>query len=257
MKPLDITVVAGSSGSGKTTWIQRQIHSIADPAIYLSLGSDESAIDATYLAAEVPQLRVLPAIQLTDFLERPTRGCAIYLELGFHVDLMSLILPDKMADYRRVAVVPAGICYPEWHDWANVIVTGAEANFTLQHPQVWRSALSGQVLDPASLNTFWYELTNGAYGTVQRAKGVFDIADGRSLYFDFVTGLAQTPYLELSLPRWLNGRPDRFSGVEVVGEGLDQAAIAQTIKDSCLEDHVIAYYQEQMKGSLQLGDNVA
>lgn len=257
MQTLDITLVAGPSGAGKTTWIQQQIRPIADTAIYLSLSSDETAIDATYMAAEIPGLRVLPAIQLTDFLEQSTDGCSVYLELGFHIDLTSLILPDKMVDCRRVAVVPPGTRHTEWHDWADLIVTGAEASFTLQQPHLWRSALSGQVLDPASLNTFWYELTNGAYGTIQRAKGIFDVADGRSLYFDYVAGLSETTQLKLNLPLWLNGRPDRFSGIEVVGDMLDQEAIAQTIKDCCLEEHVIAYYQKQIKDSLEPGDEVA
>lgn len=257
MQTLNITLVTGPSGAGKTTWIQQQIHSIADTVIYLSLGADETLIDATYLAVEVPGLTVLPVIQLTNFLERPTVGCSIYLELGFHIDLTSLILPDQVADCRRVAVLPPETRHTEWHDWADSIVSGAEVQFTLQHPHLWRSALSGQVLDPASLNTFWYELTNGAYGTIQRAKGIFDVADGRSLHFDFVAGLAETTYLELNLPLWLNGRPERFSGIEVVGEMLDQEAIAQTIKECCLEDHVIAYYQQQIKDSLEPGDEVA
>ncbi len=34
------------------------------------------------------------------------------------------------------------------------------------------------MLDPASLDVLWYELTHGAYGMVQRAKGIFDLADG-------------------------------------------------------------------------------
>jgi G3E family GTPase len=133
-------------------------------------------------------------------------------------------------------------------------VTGAEIGALLSQPHLWRSALPGQVLDSASLNTVWYELTQGAYGTIQRAKGIFDVADGRSLYFDFVAGLAEPTYLELNLPRWLNGRPDRFSGIEVVGEALDQEVIAQTLKDCCLEEQAIAYYQQQIKDSLEPGD---
>ncbi|MGG6295623.1 GTP-binding protein [Leptolyngbya sp. AN02str] len=257
MQTLDITLVAGPSGAGKTTWIQQQAHAIADTAIYLSLGADETLIDAAYLAAEVPGLTVLPVIQLTDFLERPTDGGSIYLELGFHLDLTSLILPDQITACRRVAVLPPETRHTEWQDWADLMVTGAEAKFTLQHSHLWRSVLSGQVLDPASLNTFWYELTQGAYGTVQRAKGIFDVADGRSLYFDFVAGLSETTYLELNLPLWLNGRPDRFSGIELVGETLEQEAIAQTLKECCLEDHVIAYYQKQIKDSPEPGDEVA
>jgi hypothetical protein len=257
MQTLDITLVAGPSGAGKTTWIQQEVGQIADTAIYLSLGADETAIDAVYLSAETPGLTVLPVIQLTDFLEHSPDGYAIYLELGFHIDLTSLILPDRMINCRRVAVLSPSSDQKEWQDWADMIATGAEVNFTLQHPRLWRSALSGQVLDPASLNTFWYELTHEAYGTIQRAKGIFDVADGRSLYFDFVAGLADTAYLELNLPLWCDGRPDRFSGIEVVGEALDQEAIAQTIKECCLDDQAIAYYQQQIKHSLEAGDEVA
>jgi G3E family GTPase len=95
----------------------------------------------------------------------------------------------------------------------------------------------------------WYELTNGAYGTVQRAKGVYDLADGRSFYFDFVAG-HEKKYQELNLPLWLEGRPDRFSGMEVIGINLDREAIGDTLRDCCLSDEAIAYYQAQTKQSL-------
>ncbi len=70
MQALEITLVTGSSGAGKTTWIQQQIRSLADTAIYFSLGSEETAIDVTYLAAEVPGLTVLPVTYLANFAER-------------------------------------------------------------------------------------------------------------------------------------------------------------------------------------------
>jgi hypothetical protein len=256
MPSLNITLVSGPPGTGKTTWIRQQVNA-AKTAVYLNLGSGNTPIDTTYLATEVAGLTVLPVEQLTDFLAHPISGCMVYLELGFHIDLTSLILPDQMADCQRVAVLPPGTRYTEWHDWADFVITGAEPGVALSQPHLWRSVLSGQVLDPASLNTFWYELTNGAYGTVQRAKGIFDVADGRSLYFDFVAGLAEITYLELNLPRWLNSRPDRFSGIEVVGEALDQEAIAQTLKACCLNDQAIAYYQQQIKNLLEPGDEVA
>ncbi|MEG4812417.1 GTP-binding protein [Microcoleus sp. F8-D1] len=241
---------------GKTTWIRQQVIA-TKTAVYLNLGSENTPIDTIYLATEVAGLTVLPVEQLTDFLAQPLVGSAVYVELGFQIDLTSLILPDQMADCHRVAVFPPGTRHTEWHDWADLVVTGVETGVALSRPHLWRSVLSGQVLDPASLSTFWYELTQGAYGTVQRAKGIFDVADGRSLYFDFVAGLAKTTYLELNLPLWLNGRPDRFSGIEVVGEMLDREAIAEIIKACCLEDHVIAYYQQQIKNSLETGDEVA
>jgi Cobalamin synthesis protein cobW C-terminal domain len=233
--------------------------------VYLNLGAGNTPVDSTYLAAEIPGLTVLPVEQLTDFLAHPLTGSSVYVELGFHIDLTSLILPDPMADCRRVAVLPPGTRHTEWHGWADLVVTGIETGTALSQPHLWRSVLSGQVLDLASLNTFWYELTHGAYGTVQRAKGIFDVADGRPLrylqssavYFDFVAGLAETTYLELNLSRWLNGRPDRFSGIEVVGEALDQEAIAQTLKDCCLEEQAIAYYQQQIKDSLEQEEEAA
>jgi hypothetical protein len=257
MPSLNITLVSGPPGAGKTTWIRQQINSAAETAVYLNLGSENTPIDPTYLAAEVAGLTVLPVEQLADFLAHPLAETAVYVELGFHIDLTSLILPDPMADCRRVAVLPPGTRHTEWQGWADVVATGVETGAALSQPHLWRSVLSGQVLDPASLNTFWYELTQGAYGRVQRAKGIFDVADGQSLHFDFVTGLAESTYLELSLPRWLKGRPDRFSGIDVVGESLEQEAIAQTLKDCCLEEPAIAYYQQQIKDSLEPGEEAA
>lgn len=81
-------------------------------------------------------------------------------------------------------------------------------------------------------------------------KGIFEVADGQSLHFDFVAGLAETTYTELSLPRWLQGRPDRFSGVEAVGEQLNEAAILQTLKDCCLSEAAIFHYQQQIQAAM-------
>lgn len=45
------------------------------------------------------------------------------------------------------------------------------------------------------------ELAQGAYGRVQRAKGIFELADGQAFHFDFVSSLPGTAYTELPLPR--------------------------------------------------------
>ena len=187
MQSLNITLVSGSPGAGKTTWIRQQINSAAETAVYLNLGAGNTSIDTTYLAAEIPGLTVLSVEQLTDFLAHLFAGSAVYVELGFHIDLTSLILPDQMADCRRVAVLPPGTRHTEWHGWPDLVVTGVETGAALAQPHLWRSVLSGQVRDLASLNAFWYELTHGAHGTVPRAKGIFDIADGRSLHSAWLT----------------------------------------------------------------------
>ena len=91
------------------------------------------------------------------------------------------------------------------------------------------------------------ELTEGAYGEVQRVKGIFELPDGRAFHVDFVQGLPGIEYTELRIPRWLKGRPDRFSGLEVLGWNLQREAIGQTLLDGCLSDGAIAQYQEQYK----------
>ncbi len=256
MRSPNITLVSGPSGAGKTSWIRQQLSAITESAVYVDLGSGTTPIDAVHLAAEIPELTVLSDVQLPELLEQPLANSAVYIELGFHIDPPSLVLPLDLASCQRVAVLPPAASATEWHEWAGAIVTGADTEI-LPDLQLWRSALTGQVFDAASLNTFWYELTQGGYGQVQRAKGIFDLADGHAFYLNFVAGLSEIPDLELNLPRWLQGRPERFSGIEVVGAGLDQEAIAQTLKDCCLEEQAILYYQQQIKDLLQQGVEAA
>jgi hypothetical protein len=56
-------------------------------------------------------------------------------------------------------------------------------------------------------------------------------------------------YLEMKLPLWLDGRPERFSGIEVAGRNLDGKAIAQCILDCCLSEEILQHYQTQIKQS--------
>jgi hypothetical protein len=118
----------------------------------------------------------------------------------------------------------------------------APANSDL--PEIWCTPLTGQVFDPPSLDDLLIELTGGAYGQVCRMKGIFELPDGRAFYVDFVDGLPGREYTELAIPRWLAGRPKRFSGIEVAGYGLDRKVMAQTLMDSALSDAALAQYQQ-------------
>jgi len=245
MTPAVITAVAGLPGAGKTTWIRQQLAEASATGLYLCLAND-MPIDRTYIATELSQVQILTAEEKLQLPERLNSGDRAYIELGFHLDLATI---DRLLDLncRRVALVPPGIADSEWHDWADEIVVGAPARTVVASPQLWRSPLQGNVIDFNSLEVFWYELIQGAYGKATRVKGIFDITDGQSIYGDFVAGLPQRDFAPLNLNRWLEGRPQRFSGLEIWGQNLDEEAIASCLKDCCLSSAEIYYYQQQIQ----------
>lgn len=252
-----ITVVAGSSGVGKTTWICQQIQNVTsvEKLIYFSPGIGTVPIDQTRIATEFPGIQVFGDGQEIEFLNQIPQAGAVYIEWGFYLELGAIAQILDNLTYRAVAVLPPHLKDSEYHAWANEIVRGAPTQ-TSTAETLWRAASNGQVIDENSLEEFWYEITHGAYGIVTRAKGIFDVNDGRSLYCDFVAGIPQTDFLELDLPRHLEGRPQRFSGLEVVGKNLDEAALRQTLSDCCLSDAAILQYQRQVKEILLEGQQV-
>jgi hypothetical protein len=245
-----ITVIAGISGSGKTTWIHQQLNEISpnctEDVLYLSPGVGSTPIDQKRLAAEFPFLKVFGDGQEAEFIRGLDSAEAAFLELGFYLELAAVEQILNNQNYRKIAVVPSQFAESEYHTWANEIITNASINTNALQKQLWRVQTTGQVVDENSIYEFWYEISQGAYGKVTRAKGIFDVADGRSLYGDFVAGIPITPFLELDLPRHLDGRPKRFSGLEVVGE-FDETALKQTLEDCCLADAMISQYQQQVK----------
>ncbi|MGM3304581.1 GTP-binding protein [Anabaena sp. WFMT] len=243
-----ITVVAGLSGAGKTNWIYQQIRDIksVDKLIYFSPGSGNVIVDQTRISTDFPGIQVFGDGQEIEFLHQLPKADAVYVELGFYLELKSILSGLDNLTYRAVAVLPPNTKNTEYNSWAEEIVYGAPAQTTTVE-NLWRVATTGQVIDENSLEEFWYEITHGAYGVVSRAKGIFDVNDGRSLYCDFVAGVPQTDFLELDLPRCLEGRPQRFGGLEVVGKNLDEATLKQTLSDCCLSDSLIVQYQQQVK----------
>ncbi|MEG4862904.1 MULTISPECIES: GTP-binding protein [unclassified Microcoleus] len=250
-----ITAVAGPPGSGKTTWIRQQLAAQTPPLLYFCPGSGNVPIDQTCIAAEFGQITTLTDGQESELAKHLENGVSAYIELGFYLQLTAVENLLQSFPSRRFAVVPPEIKDTEWHQWADVIVEGIAVSGEPEKLSIWRSPASGQVLDPASLDLFWYqEMTQGAYGKVHRAKGIFDIADGRSFYFDFAAEFKETAHEELPLPRWLEGRPQRFSGIEIVGENLDETALGQTLEDCCLSETILLNYQQQVKQALLLGE---
>jgi hypothetical protein len=112
---------------------------------------------------------------------------------------------------------------------------------------VWHHDLTGQVLDPASLNLFWFELTEGAYGEIYRAKAILEIVDGSAWELCFNQGEAPTE-TELPVERWVRGRPERPSRIEVeAGVDFDPIGVTMALRDCGLSDAVLANYQAQLR----------
>jgi hypothetical protein len=250
-----INVVAGTPGSGKTTWICKdvQCNVNSENILYFSPGTGNVPIDQTRIAAELPNVKIFTDGQEIEFISQLAAASTVYIELGFYLELSAInqILDDL--PYRAIALLPPYLENSEWHAWAQEIIPGIDAKIELAQTRLWRAPATGQVLDEESLRELWYELTHGAYGTVARAKGIFDVADGRAIGGDFVAGASEREFIELNLPRHLEGRPQRFSGIEVWGQNLDDVSLRQTLVDCCLSDAAILQYQAQVKEMLAEG----
>lgn len=250
MNASKIIVIAGIAGSGKTTWIHQQLSVISPVSsknvLYFSPGVGNVPIDQKRLAAEFPFLQVFSDGQEAEFFQLLESAELALIEQGFYLENNSVEQVLYGLNYKKVALIPPQINDSEYHAWANEVVKGADVNTNVAHNQLWRVPMTGQVVDENSIYEFWYEISQSAYGSVTRAKGIFDVADGRSLYGDFVAGTPSTPFMELDLPRHLDGRPKRFSGLEIVGE-FDETALKQTLEDCCLADAMILQYQQQVK----------
>ena len=78
--------------------------------------------------------------------------------------------------------------------------------------------LKKHIWDPASLNTFWFELVNGACGDVYRAKALMNLPDGRYILFNWIVSQQGSQYQTLNQVAPLNGRPERCSEIVIQGK---------------------------------------
>jgi hypothetical protein len=259
-----IIVVAGTVGSGKTNWIYQQLSANYDRynssnqnIIYFSPGTGSVPIDQKRLESDFPTIKVFNDGQEAEFFKQLEAADFVYIELGFYLELSTVVQLLGSIPHRKVAVLPPLLHDSEWHSWANEVIVGMKVDPQIytnsQQAEIWRVPTTGQVIDEDSLEEFWYEITHNAYGNAIRAKGIFDVNDGRSIYADYVVGITSADFLELDFPRYLEGRPKRFSGLEVVGTSLNQVALAQTLSDCCLPDAMIVQYQQQVKQILSEG----
>lgn len=248
-----IIAVIGTPGSGKTYWIREQIAKTNLPVIYFSPKTDSFPLDAIYLQSEFPHLSILSTGEEEKILARSEESI-IFIELPWYLDLLATEPLLQRFNCHRVAIMPPEIQNTGFHAWANEVIPGNSLKIVKldKQIQIHRGVLTGEILDFASLETFWQELVEGAYGEIIRVKGIFDIMDGQAIYGELIDNLPVKDFQPLNLPRWIEGRPQRFSGLEIIGRNLVKEQIAQTLQDCCLLESAIRYYQEQIKESLTI-----
>lgn len=245
-----ISAVAGLPGSGKTHWIREQIAKTTLPVLYFSPQTDSVPIDATYLQSEFSNLSVLSSGE-EGKLFAASQESRIYIELPWYLDLSTIEPLLQQLDCHRVAMMSQALENTGFEAWADEIIPGDRYETRINGQiQIHRGVLSGEILDFASLAVFWYELISGAYGEINRVKGIFEIADGQCIYGEVLKGIPPQEFEALNLPVWLEGRPQRFSGFEIVGCNLEKEAISQTLQDCLIPEAAISHYQQQVKESL-------
>lgn len=246
-----IIAVAGPPGVGKTTWISQQIKD--QPLRYLNPGVGKVPIDQTWLKTVSDRVEIILENQLLLTSEAIT-----YLELGWNLDFLGMMPLLDQLGCHRVMLIPEGEKNQELEDWGDEIIPGnkiSSQKTAKAELKLCRLLLTGEMVDFDSLEVFWQELTEGAYGEVIRVKGIFDVSSCQSIYGDFAVGAPYQDFRELNLPLWLEGRPTRFSGLEIIGENLAEETIAETLKDCCLPETAIIYYQQQIKLGLSENEN--
>ncbi|NCR06899.1 hypothetical protein [Microcystis aeruginosa] len=252
-----IIVVTGGIAVGKTHWIREQIAKQRQPSLYFSPQTETFPIDRLILQSEFPQLSCVSREE-EDRLSSLSAKNTVYMEVPWYLDPESLESFLKPLNCHRVAITSPEAEISEGQVPVDEIVfspvkTTIKGDQWLKKReiQIYRAVLTGEVLDFSSLTTFWTELTQGAYGEVLRVKSIFDIIDGQCIYGEFRDEWPEKDFQSLNLPLNLDGRPNRFSGIEIVGRNLDKPIIADTLSDCCLSDEALFYYQQQFQESLE------
>ncbi|MFN4066402.1 MAG: GTP-binding protein [Thermosynechococcus sp.] len=243
MDTCQVIVVAGRWGAGKTHWIRQQLaaQSWQEALFYACPGYGAMGVDLVRMGYLYPRLQVLPTASLEECWERLPNQGQFFLEVGYHLDIQQLQIP--LSTVKRVAIATPQ--ETEFCHWADEVIEPAVPLPAIAPtlPELWQVELTGQVFDPPSLDAVLLELTEGAYGQVQRLKGIFELPDGQAFAVDFCLGLEEIEYTNLNVPPWLEGRPQRWSGLELIGYHLDKAAVRELIADAVLSDTVLAQYQ--------------
>ena len=247
-----VCLISGPPGCGKTFWALKTLQEHTGPCAYLRLQGEQeegleqgvdSGIDLAWLKDQIPRLqeptspkttpaetgKALTLIEVQLFRSPTQEGINGYGE-GVRSTLNALGLqPDQCLHFGRDPELPT--------------------NDTLEFSKLeaWNTTLAGCVWDPDSLSSFWFELVNGAYGDVYRAKGLMNLPDGRSFFCNWMVSQQGSQFLPLEMTSPPKGRPTCTSELVVQGKALNPEGMQATINDCLLADEVLAMQQQQLQ----------
>ena len=250
-------LISGPPGCGKTTWMLNSLKSHQGPRGYLRLPGVSSAgleqavdggIDPNYLRDQLTDLidlsntgqdsshqeQQLNLIELTQF-EPPSSSALEDVDSSVIQQLEALGLQlDRALHFGRDEDLPK------------------EDTLEFSRLEAWSMPLEGCVWDPNSLSSFWFELVNGAYGDVYRAKALMNLPDGRAFFCNWMVSQGSSQFLPLESVAAPDGRPKRCSRLSVQGKALDGSGIQATIADCLLSDEVLELHQEPQRQQAEL-----
>jgi len=250
-----VWLISGSPGCGKTNWILNTFKNHSGNCGYIRLGgyseinleqAINSKIDFAFLKDQIPNLLDLSISN--SISEKDKEKILIIIEFP------QFFIPKSQGingvDLRIINELEKYNLQPNRY-----LHFGRDPELSIKDTLDFRAIesisldLKKHIWDPASLNTFWFELVNGAYGDVYRAKALMNLPDGRYILFNWIVSQQGSQYQTLNQVAPLNGRPERCSEIVIQGKNLNFESIKSTIHNCLLNDAVLDHHQTSLKNS--------
>ena len=250
-------LISGPPGCGKTTWMLNSFKKHQGPRGYLRLPglstagleqAEDGGIDLSYLQDQISDLidlsntgqasageeQQINLVELSQFQPPAASGLdGVDCSVIQHLQALGLGL-DRALHFGQDEDLPK------------------EDTLEFSRLEGWSLPLEGCVWDRNSLSSFWFELVNGAYGDVYRAKALMNLPDGRAFFCNWMVSQGGSQFLPLEAVAAPDGRPKRCSRLSVQGKALDGSGIQATIADCLLSDEVLELHQEPQRQQAEL-----